>query len=99
MNKAKDTQTTRNTLCDAKIDILIKKNNRNTRKNDTFLQRDPPLCAKISLYQNHNHSLNTSGSIKFLRVTHEVINIYLNFKYIHNILYIFHIYSLGRYYK
>lgn len=65
VNKVKFNETKRNTFCDAKIDILIKKNNRNTRKNDSFLLRDPPLCAKISMNEIHNHSVNTGGSLTF----------------------------------
>lgn len=64
--------TPRNTLCEAKLDILIKKNNRNTRKNDMYLKMTLPLCAKVSIIGKHNHTINTSGSLKFLRVNPEV---------------------------
>lgn len=64
--------TPRNTLCESKIDILIKKNNRNTRKNDLFLKKNPPLCGKITLMIKHNHTINTSGSLKYLRIHSEV---------------------------
>lgn len=64
--------TPRNTLCEAKIDILIKKNNRNTRRNDEFLKNNPPLCGKITINNTHNHTINTSGSLKYLRINPEV---------------------------
>lgn len=64
--------TPRNTLCEAKLHILTKKSNRNTRKDDIYLKMTPPLCAKVSLNGKHNHTINTSGSLKFLRVNSEV---------------------------
>lgn len=74
--------TPRNTLCEAKLDILIKKNNRNTTKNDIYLKMTPPLCAQVSLIGKHNHIINTSGSLKFFKVNSEV-----GFK---NILHFYH---------
>lgn len=50
--------TPRNTQCEAKINILIKKN--------------PPLCGIITIMNKHNHTINTSGSLKYLRINSEV---------------------------
>ncbi|XP_050537113.1 uncharacterized protein LOC126903141 [Daktulosphaira vitifoliae] len=74
-----DELTPRNTLCEAKIDILIKKNNRNTRKNDDYLKQNPPLCGQITLSNEHNHTINTSGSLKYLRINPETEQIFMHY--------------------
>lgn len=58
--------------CAAAIDILIKKNNRNTQRNDEYLKRSPPLCATVTANFNHNHTINSIGSLKYLRLSAEV---------------------------
>lgn len=73
--------TPRNTQCEAKINILIKKNNRSTRKNDIFLKKNPPLRGKITIMNKHNHTINTSGSLKYLRIHSEVIPLILYYRY------------------
>lgn len=76
-------------MCEAKIDILIKKNNRNTRKNDDFLKHNPPLCGKITLSNEHNHTINTSGSLKYLRINPEAYNMKSkNYSILLNVAYI-----------
>lgn len=84
----KEELTPRNTLCEAKIDILTKKNNRNTRKNDEFLKSNPPLCGKITLSNTTiNHTINTSGSLKYLRINPEVsIQFIQNYKLLNIII-------------
>lgn len=62
----------RNTVCQASLNILLKKNNKDTRKNDSFLKKDPPLCALVQLKLNHNHPINSCGALKHLRVSDEV---------------------------
>lgn len=60
-------------MCEAKIEILIKnKITENTRKNGIFLKNNPPLCGKITLINIHNHTIKTSGSLKYLRINLEV---------------------------
>jgi len=54
------------------LDILLKKNNKNTKKNDEYLRREQPLCAVINLKLNHNHPINSCGALKLLRVPNEV---------------------------
>lgn len=65
-------ETSRNTSCQATLNVLLKKNNRNTRKNDNYLKREPPLCALINLKLNHNHPINSCGALKHLRVSDAV---------------------------
>ncbi|KAF0755036.1 C2H2-type domain-containing protein, partial [Aphis craccivora] len=67
----------RNTVCQALINILKKKNNKDTRKNDSFLKKDPPLCALVQLKLNHNHPINSCGEVRHLRVSDETRNTFL----------------------
>jgi hypothetical protein len=69
--KNKTSESDRNTQCKATIDVLIKKNNRFTRRNDEHLKASPPLCATLTLNANHNHAIATVGSLKFLRISAE----------------------------
>lgn len=71
-NKTKLKESTRDTLCKASLDILLKKNNKNTRKNDFYLKKDPPLCDVVQLNLSHNHPINSCDALKNLRVSEEV---------------------------
>lgn len=62
----------RDVTCQASLDILLKKNNKNTKRNDKYLKREQPLCAIVHLKHNHNHPINSCGALKLLRVPHEV---------------------------
>ncbi|KAH9367268.1 hypothetical protein HPB48_013609 [Haemaphysalis longicornis] len=63
--------TKRNTHCPAKIDIKIKKVNRNTKKNDRFLCGTDPLPAVIKLTSLHNHTTESADALKLLRPSEE----------------------------
>jgi len=41
-------------------------------KNDIFIKMNPPLCGKITIMNKHNHTINTSGSLKYLRINSDV---------------------------
>ena len=69
-NKSKDSQ--RSTDCKAKIDIKVKKLNRNTKRKDKYLRRDPPLSAIIHLELKHNHHVQCNSVLKYLRISQEV---------------------------
>ncbi|PSN34361.1 hypothetical protein C0J52_07832 [Blattella germanica] len=69
-NKSKDSQ--RSTDCKAKIDIKIKKLNRNTKRKDKYLRRDPPLSAVMHVELKHNHHLQCDSVLKYLRISEEV---------------------------
>lgn len=53
------------------MDIKIKLNTVNTRRNDKYLARSPPLCAMVRLKNDHNHNINTSTALRLLRVPKE----------------------------
>lgn len=57
----------RNTGCMAFIDIKVKKVNYNTKKNDAFLRRDPPLCAVMKLCLQHNHATESAAAPRLQR--------------------------------
>ncbi|KAH6920601.1 hypothetical protein HPB50_028411 [Hyalomma asiaticum] len=57
----------RNTGCMAFIDIKVKKVNYNTKKNDAFLRRDPPLCAVMKLCLQHNHATESAAALRLQR--------------------------------
>lgn len=63
----------RNKSCPVTLDILIKKVNPNTIKNDKeFLGRETPLPAVITIKGSHNHPTNQSfESLGFLRISSE----------------------------
>lgn len=67
-----NTITERNTNCKATIDILLKKNDKNTRKNDPYLKLSPPLNAVIKIVWNHNHPIISCDAMKYLRTNSEV---------------------------
>jgi len=71
-NKTKLKESTRDTVCKASLDILLKKNNKNTRKNDSYLKKDHPLCAVVQLNLSHNHPINSCDALRNLRVSEEV---------------------------
>lgn len=62
--------TERNTGCLSSIDILLKKNNKNTRKNDDYLKYSPPLNASIKIV------VDSCDALKFLRTKSEVRMLY-----------------------
>ncbi|KAJ8913145.1 hypothetical protein NQ315_006063, partial [Exocentrus adspersus] len=66
-------KTERNAGCSAAMDIKIKLNTVNTRRNDAYLARSPPLCAIVRLKNEHNHNVNTSAVLRLLRVSKETI--------------------------
>ncbi|KAL5238868.1 hypothetical protein ACI65C_006278, partial [Semiaphis heraclei] len=78
--KNKTTKSKRDVTCQASLDILLKKNNKNTKKkNDEYLKREPPLCAIIKLKLNHNHPINSCGALKLLRVPIETQEVFLSY--------------------
>lgn len=70
-HKSVHQKTERNTGCSAAMDIKIKLNTVNTRRNDKYLARSPPLCAIVRLKNEHNHNINTSTALRLLRVPKE----------------------------
>lgn len=64
--------TERNTGCLSSIDILLKKNNKNTRKNDAYLKYLLPLNACIKIVWTHNHAVDSCDALKFLKTKNEV---------------------------
>nr|CAD7460604.1 unnamed protein product [Timema tahoe] len=71
--------TGRNTCCKAKIQIKIKKVNRNTKKNDHFLRREVPLPAVITICSDHNHSTECVDALRLLRPTDEAKQRYMGY--------------------
>lgn len=57
--------------CPAQLSIKIKKVNRNTKRNDTFLRLDPPLPAVIRLISQHNHRIECADAPMSTRPTPE----------------------------
>lgn len=57
----------RSTQCQAKLDIKIKKLNRDTKKNNPFLRREVPLQAIIKIGPQHNHSTESADALRMLR--------------------------------
>ncbi|KAH7985088.1 hypothetical protein HPB51_026881 [Rhipicephalus microplus] len=55
--------------CPAKIDLKIKKVNRNTKRNDAFLRGEKPLPAVIKLFHHKNHSHSTAAADALSRLT------------------------------
>ncbi|KAH9382620.1 hypothetical protein HPB48_023168 [Haemaphysalis longicornis] len=55
------------TKCPASIDIKVKKVNKDTRRNDAFLRRDPPLCAVMKISAQHNHPTESADALHLLR--------------------------------
>ncbi|KAL4148286.1 hypothetical protein QTP88_002562 [Uroleucon formosanum] len=71
--------TERNTGCLSSIDILLKKNNKNTRKNDDYLKYSPPLNASIKIVWTHNHVIDSCDALKFFRTKSEANNVFLEY--------------------
>lgn len=71
----------RNKCCPVKLDIKIKKVNRDTIKNDKeYLRRETPLPAIITIKGSHNHPTSESfESLGFLRISSETKDTF--FKY------------------
>ncbi|KAK3914312.1 Master replication protein, partial [Frankliniella fusca] len=75
--KNKKDDSKRSTRCQAKIDIKIKKLNKDTQKNDPFLKsHDPPLQAVIVMHTQHNHYQLSFDAMSFLRATKETTEIF-----------------------
>ncbi|XP_075731962.1 uncharacterized protein LOC119187259 [Rhipicephalus microplus] len=55
--------------CPVKIDLKIKKVNRNTKCNDAFLREEKPLPAVIKLFHHKNHSHSTAAADALSRLT------------------------------
>ncbi|KAL1436293.1 hypothetical protein MTO96_049806 [Rhipicephalus appendiculatus] len=55
--------------CPAKIDLKIKKVNRNTKRNDAFLRGERPLPAVIKLLHHNNHNHSTAAADALSRLT------------------------------
>lgn len=66
-NERNKTSEKRSTRCPAKLDIKIKKVNRDTKKNDAFLCREVPLQAVIKFVSEHNHSTESADALRMLR--------------------------------
>lgn len=68
----------RNKCCPATLDILVKKVNRNTKRNDPFfLTQDPPLNVVITLRKRHNHpNKDNHEALGYLRVSEETKETY-----------------------
>lgn len=49
------------------IDIKVKRVNTSTKKNDTFLCRDPLLCGVIKLKLEHNHTVEIAEALRLPR--------------------------------
>jgi hypothetical protein len=75
----KTASSNRSTDSQATIDILIKKNTVHTRRTDSFLRQSPPLCAVITAKLGHNHSLGSSGSLKYLRVSDDIKSTFVKY--------------------
>ncbi|KAF4530278.1 hypothetical protein B566_EDAN017416, partial [Ephemera danica] len=69
----------RNVHCKATLDVHIKKVNKGTRKNDIYLKRDVPLCCVIEVSNQHTHNTNVADSMKYLRMSPETKEDYLNY--------------------
>jgi len=65
-------QASKGTGCTASVDIKIKKVNRNTKKNDEFLRRSPPLAAVIKVSLEHNHSTESADALRYVQLSDEV---------------------------
>lgn len=75
--KNKIANSKRSTSCQAKIDIKIKKLNKDTKRNDPFLKsHDPPLQAVIVMHTRHNHYQHSFDAMSFLRATKETREIF-----------------------
>lgn len=70
-HKNKSAGSRRCTSCTATINIKVKKVNKDTKKNDPYLKRSPPLQAVITMKTNHNHYMHSFDAMKFLRATKE----------------------------
>ncbi|XP_037503722.1 uncharacterized protein LOC125756129 [Rhipicephalus sanguineus] len=55
------------TNCPAFVDIKIKAVTKSTKRNDSFLKREHPLCAIVQLMEDHNHQLNCADGLRRLR--------------------------------
>ncbi|KAH7945687.1 hypothetical protein HPB49_014179 [Dermacentor silvarum] len=55
------------TNCPTFMDIKIKAVTKETKRNDSFLKREHPLCSIIKLKEDHNHELNCADGLRLLR--------------------------------
>ncbi|XP_064488325.1 uncharacterized protein LOC135400417 [Ornithodoros turicata] len=67
------------TGCTAKLDVKIKKTNRNTKGYDEFLRRDVPLPAVMKIDSRHNHSTQSADALRLLRSTPEAKATFLEY--------------------
>lgn len=65
------TAAKRNQVCQAKVDIKIKKVNKDTRKKDPFLCRPVPLPAIVKLTVPHSHATKSAEALRMLRASPE----------------------------
>ncbi|KAF4517387.1 hypothetical protein B566_EDAN007639 [Ephemera danica] len=63
-NKTKTSK--RNTSCNVTVSVTIKKNNRHTRRNDSYLRGDNPLPCIVHISGVHNHSLDSADAMRYL---------------------------------
>ncbi|XP_065292052.1 uncharacterized protein [Dermacentor albipictus] len=70
-SKRNKTAAGRNTDCQARVDIKIKKVNKDTKKNDEFLRKAVPLPAVVKLRERHNHSTESADALRLLRASPE----------------------------
>lgn len=61
------------------IDILVKKVTKDTKKNDPFLKRDPPLQGKITISGHHSHPVDNFQAFKLLRISEETKKLFLEY--------------------
>ncbi|KAG8173391.1 hypothetical protein JTE90_001488 [Oedothorax gibbosus] len=54
----------KNSSCEAHINVKVKLNTPYTRKNDKFIQKG--LCGVINIAPDHKHRLNTAETLRFL---------------------------------
>ena len=79
-SKHKTENSKRNVKCSAKIDITINKVTKDTKKKDHWIgKHDPPLPAIITVTNNHNHYLDRSDSMRFLRGDDELRKIFYSY--------------------
>ncbi|XP_049522287.1 uncharacterized protein LOC119449196 [Dermacentor silvarum] len=70
-SKRNKTAAGRNTDCQARVDIKIKKVNKGTKRNDEFLRKAVPLPAVVKLNEKHNHSTESADALRLLRASPE----------------------------
>jgi hypothetical protein len=78
--KNKTADSKRNKHCPAILEIKIKLITKDTRKKDPLIGRnDPPLPGIITLIGLHNHKLDRSDAMKFLRGGEELKKTFISY--------------------